>query len=1128
MGTTASFIIFLAVLAFVVWMEAKSRRARSAKAPKPEAPSDNAGTADLTSLDQVEIPADRKDSLATTLNRLGEQMQPTADAAATVDAMFDLPQFNEAVRLLSDPTAVGLDAVRQYALGWNWCLSCAAFEALTKRPDRQLVFAPIMAQFANMRPWPLHFALRYFDSLDNRPPSGAPATYAQEWWANATSIVESFLESFRRRRDLGDPPFFGDYVDAPNASSPETIAALLSQVDDPMAASLKWMLEQHVASRLDEAYLRGFGRFWKMGDASMLVEAQPWREALDRVEQAALSQPPRSVLVTGEARVGKSSFLRLLGERLARKGWRVFEASAAELMAGQIYIGELEGRIRRAVAELDAGKHVAWCVGDILQLAGSGTHRGQSASILDQIAQAMSAGRLVVLAEANPEGAVRLFQSIPGLRSEMEVVRLQPFSEADLAGLARDVASRFGSAGAPFAPEAVDSALHLATQYFGGAPAPGVVVDLLKRATQQAAAEQAAAVEPPHVLSALSLITGLPEAILDERQKVDLAAVRAFFAERVMGQEEAVGTVVDRIAMLKAGLIDPNRPVGVFLFAGPTGTGKTELAKTLAEFLFGSASRMARLDMSEFQTPDSTVKILGERGAANTDALVERVRKQPFSVVLLDEFEKAHANVWDLFLQVFDDGRLTDANGYVVDFRHTLIILTSNLGATSHRSSGMGFSPSKDAYSDEQVQKAISRTFRPEFVNRLDKVVVFKPLSREMMRAILGKELRLVLERRGLRNRDWAVEWEPSALDFLLDRGFTPEMGARPLKRAIDQHLLAPLAATLVEHRFPEGDQFLFVRSNGKAIEVEFVDPDADASVTLPGEETAGASLAQMILQPEGTQAENASLMASLEAVKARGDSAEWNGLKARLADAASLPEFWSNPGRHGVFARLALMDRVREATHTAERLERRLEPSARAGHPSRELIARLALQIRLIEEGIDDVFEDAPIDVALMVEPALAGGAEDAAQAAWRGRIEAMYRAWGSRRHMQVEELVAPKSNPGPVILRVTGFGAWRTLSGEAGLHVYETGVKEGAAGRLTARVKVVAGPSEDPTPRRAPAVLSELLAEAKVSSTVVRRYREKPSPLVRDKSGWRTGRLDAILGGDFDLIAASSAEAR
>ena len=163
----------------------------------------------------------------------------------------------------------------------------------------------------------------------------------------------------------------------------------------------------------------------------------------------------------------------------------------------------------------------------------------------------------------------------------------------------------------------------------------------------------------------MAQLTGMPQQVLDDRERVDLAELRRFFSTRVIGQDEAVDAVVDRVAMLKAGLTDSSKPVAVFLFAGPTGTGKTELAKTLAEFLFGSADRLIRLDMSEFQSVESMRKIVGDPDRPDeSNALTDRVRKQPFSVVLLDEFEKAHANAWDLFLQVFDDGRLTDAQGH--------------------------------------------------------------------------------------------------------------------------------------------------------------------------------------------------------------------------------------------------------------------------------------------------------------------------------------------------------------------------------------------------------------------------------------------------------------------------------
>ncbi len=264
--------------------------------------------------------------------------------------------------------------------------------------------------------------------------------------------------------------------------------------------------------------------------------------------------------------------------------------------------------------------------------------------------------------------------------------------------------------------------------------------------------------------------------------------------------------------------------------------------------------------MSEFQTADAIGSLLGSSSYSDTENLIHRVRKQPFSVLLLDEFEKAHPRIWDVFLQVFDAGRLTDTMGQVADFRHCLIIMTSNLGATAHQGSGLGFASPPDVFTSEQVMRAIAQTYRPEFQNRLDKIIVFRPLSRELMCVILHKELKHILDRRGLKDRAWAVEWEASALEFLLEKGFSPEMGARPLKRAIDQYVMAPLAATIVEHRFPQGEQFVFFRSDGRGIRADFVDPDAEPQAAVPAHaEDASASspsLASMILAPRATNAE--------------------------------------------------------------------------------------------------------------------------------------------------------------------------------------------------------------------------------------------------------------------------------
>ena len=889
-------------------------------------------------------------------------------------------QFCEAVEILADAN-VPLDTVVTYAIGQSWSLSCVALAALAKRSDRAEALPQIIANFDRLVPFAFHFAFTYFLSLDDRPPTGAFLLHAREWWSGNSLISILIGEYFQRSEQHGDPVEFGPGLATLAIDKHEPIISVLDRVRHPWSQIFRERLQEHQRSSVDEAFLTGFGRFWRhKRDLEAAIEPADWADALTSTEATAREEPVRSLLVSGEHRVGKTTFLLLLAKRLEQEGWLVFEASGADLMAGQKWFGELEGRIQRTITELAVSKKLIWYIPDLLQVALSGTHQGQSASILDQVLPAVTAGRLIIWTETSPAGMSRLLRLSPGLRSVFEVVRLEPMHIDDTTALAHQLSAKIAG-DMTIDAGSVETAITSARQYLSTSSMPGAALDLIKQTAGRLAKSKTRHITPHDVIVTLSQQTGLPTSILDNTERLDLTAMRGHFSARVIGQDEAVAAVVERIALLKAGLNDLTKPIGVLLFAGSTGTGKTELAKTLAEFLFGTTERMIRLDMSEFQTPESTAKILGgggERGG-ETDSLITRVRKQPFSVVLLDEFEKAHPNVWDLFLQVFDDGRLTDSTGQVADFRHCIVILTTNLGATSHRSSGLGFARSEDTFTADQILRAVGQTFRPEFQNRIDKIIVFRPLTRDLMRGILKKELAALLERRGFKDREWAVEWEASALEFLLEKGFTPEMGARPLKRAIDQYVLAPIAATIVERRFPEGDQFVFVRSDGKAIQAEFVDPDMDVEHPVaeaarqpdagPG---AGPSLATMILAPEGTAQEQHALAAGLNEIETTLASDAWERLQSDGLERMRATDFWSRPQRHETLAQIALMDRVKAAAGTAASLQLRQTKGERIGKSSRELIQRLALQIHLVKEGIADVVAAAPVEVALVVEPAL------------------------------------------------------------------------------------------------------------------------------------------------------------
>jgi ATP-dependent Clp protease ATP-binding subunit ClpC len=1067
--------------------------------------------------------------LSTRLYELDKVFGPFGSNAAHPSALYAQPEFVEAVRLLALPS-VPLAVVLQYVEGNSWSLSSAALAALRKRPAGAEATGIVVAQCAHFSPWAMYFALEFLFEVQPMIPVGAPLTHAKDWWIENRWMPNVFRDYLARCAARGDVATFGPSLWVAGTSPNQLIRRFLQSIAHPSAAILiKEIDDAAPPAMLAEttSTLKEVGRFWKdERGIEILVEPDGWSQTFALAEATLRQQPPRSLLLSGEPMVGKTSFLHLLAQRIAPDGWRVFEASGADLQADQVYIGQLEGRIRHVIEELAKGYQMIWYIPDIVQLALSGTHSGQSASMLDQIIPAIAAGRLVVWAEASPKGVARLVRVKPMLRGLFETATLEPLSPADTLSLANGVIARMEEVEhVRFEPDCAEVALDTASQYLSGGALPGSAL-LMLRLTASRAEQAGNRIASRQVLETLSQLSGLPVSMLDTREQLNLKTIREFFAARVLGQDEAVAAVVDRIAMLKAGLNDPGKPIGVFLFAGPTGTGKTELAKAVSEFLFGSVERLIRLDMSEFQTPDSMSKILGQSTASaiETDSLISRVRKQPFSVILLDEFEKSHPNIWDLFLQAFDEGRLTDAMGQVADLRHCLIIMTSNLGATAHRSLGLGFAPQADEFSKEQVLRAISQTYRPEFQNRLDKVIVFNPLTRDLMRGILKKELAALLDRRGLKDRAWAIEWESSALEFLLEKGFSPEMGARPLKRAIDQYVVAPLAALIVEKRFPEGEQFLFVRSDGKNIQAEFVDPDVDvtaadetsAASAAPG---APATLALVILAPKGTAAEFQALQAEYDEVAQKLRSAEWQTLKSDLTEDMSSADFWSRANRFDTLARFALMDRVKAAMETASALHDRVARYSRSPRPySAELSGRLALQLHSIEAGIEDALEDAPIELALVIEPVFDGVGDRQATITWCQQLISMYRAWAGKRRIQISDAPNGGKDKGAPILIVSGFGAHRVLAPEAGLHVFDP--SEGSGSRVTARVRVTAVPLGDVPAAKEHRMIVKALDAAPRLSTIVRRYRENP-PLVRDATGkWRTGRLDLVLGGEFDLL--------
>jgi len=336
----------------------------------------------------------------------------------------------------------------------------------------------------------------------------------------------------------------------------------------------------------------------------------------------------------------------------------------------------------------------------------------------------------------------------------------------------------------------------------------GVIPDLERKLKDAEGAEKGRmleeAVTPEHIAGVVSRWTGIPVDKMLEGERDKLLHMEENLRRRVVGQEEAVVAVSNAIRRARAGLQDPNRPIGSFLFLGPTGVGKTELTKALAEFLFDDESAMVRIDMSEYMEKHSVARLIGAPpgyvGYDEGGALTEAVRRRPYQVILFDEIEKAHPDVFNVLLQVLDDGRLTDGQGRTVDFRNTLIILTSNLGseALANLPDGADIEQARPA-----VMEAVRAAFRPEFLNRLDEILLFRRLSRDDMKGIVEIQLRHL--KRLLADRKITLEIDGAAEAWLAEKGYDPVYGARPLKRVIQRELQNPLAQQILEGRIPDG-----------------------------------------------------------------------------------------------------------------------------------------------------------------------------------------------------------------------------------------------------------------------------------------------------------------------------------
>jgi ATP-dependent Clp protease ATP-binding subunit ClpC len=636
---------------------------------------------------------------------------------------------------------------------------------------------------------------------------------------------------------------------------------------------------------------------------------------IERVIQIMARRTKNNPALIGEPGVGKTAIVEGLAQRIVMGdvpepllNKRLLMLDVGSLVAGTMYRGQFEERLKKVIEEITNAKAILF-IDEVHMLVGAGA-AGSSVDAANILKPALSRGEIQVVGATTLDEYRKYIESDAALERRFQPVYVEEPTIEDTIEILRGIRYKYEEHHRlTISDEAIKAAAHLAARYVPDRFMPDKAIDLideaasrvrmykapqaaslratyrdlkmLQREREEAMAQQRydyaidlryrevelqnkleqmragwetaekPVVGPDDIAEVVSMWTGIPVKRIAGEESERLLKMEEYLRERVIDQEEPIRAIARAVRRARAGLKDPRRPIGTFIFLGPTGVGKTYLAKNLAEFLFGSQDALIKLDMSEFMERHNVSRLVGAPpgyiGYEEGGQLTEAVRRRPYCVILLDEIEKAHPEVFNILLQIMEDGHLTDAKGRRVDFRNTIIIMTSNIGASLIRHGGrLGFTITDDEsrrkesdYEEmkRRVMDALEKTFRPEFINRLDGIMVFHALDRDAIKRIVDLELKRVYNQ--LHEHEITLEVSEEAKDFLADVGYDPKFGARPLRRAIQEHVDDVLSEKLLAGEVKSGDTVRLIRSeDGKSLTFQ---------VIARGEETTGETVEETL-----------------------------------------------------------------------------------------------------------------------------------------------------------------------------------------------------------------------------------------------------------------------------------------